>query len=386
MKKSLKNIKFQKCFSQPIKLEKDDKSFAFFVFHNFASLEAKHSIFDASPGNVFLRSPGLELKVKTQGNYSLSYSILEFKGSVSSKIIKISNIEENVLLKPLQIHYSDSILSKISLELSSNGINWESIVYAHIHELLGKTVRLCNHDFTETLPDHSQRLRDLRSEIHESFSKPWKIDDMAAKMKLSTSRFASLYKSVFKISPTEDLIQTRIDQAKKMLSASKVSVKKVSDACGFESVHYFHRAFKKRANITPKHFQNSQFADSGSVYSPERHFSLDRLTQLAEYSGIIEFIDGNLKFHGNANHVADLLGYPESEIRDRSFMDFVASEDHEIAKDGSSKILNGKNILDLNIKILHRSGEKIPVQFSALLKGKNWYWFIKHSAVVVAKA
>ena len=170
-----------------------------------------------------------------------------------------------------------------------------------------------------------------------------------------------------------------------MLSASKVSVKKVSDACGFESVHYFHRAFKKRANITPKHFQNSQFAETGSVYSPERHFSLDRLTQLAEYSGIIEFIDGNLKFHGNANHVADLLGYPESEIRQRSFMDFVAEEDIDIAKEGSYKIMKGKNILDLNIRMLNRSGEKIPVQFSALLKGKNWYWFIKHAAVAVSK-
>ena len=58
-------------------------------------------------------------------------------------------------------------------------------------------------------------------------------------MGLSTSRFASLYKNEFKISPTEDLIQTRIDQSKKMLSGSKVSIKKVSVACGFESVHYF---------------------------------------------------------------------------------------------------------------------------------------------------
>ena len=288
------------------------------------------------------------------------------------------------MLKPLQIHYTDSILTKIGFEITNKSINWQSIICALILELFSKTFRLCNHDFTESLPDHPQKLRDLRSEIHENFAKPWKIDDMAAKMKLSTSRFASLYKSTFKISPTEDLIQTRIDQAKKMLSSSKVSVKKVSEACGFESVHYFHRAFKKRANLTPKHFQNAQFAQEGSVYTPQRHFSLDRLTQLAEYSGIIEFIDGDLKFHGNANHVADLLGYPESEMRQRPFMDFVATEDLDIAKDAAVKILKGKNILDLNIRMLSRSGEQIPVQFSALLKGKNWYWFIKHSAVKTA--
>ena len=381
MKSNLKSITLKRNSSKPLNILKEDKTYAFISFENFAAVEANNLVVDASPSTIFVRTPGTSVKITPLRNYSLSYSCFTFKGSDASKILSLSNVEPNVVLKPLQVHYADSILNKVETELSRKDTNFESIICAHVLELLAKTFRLCNHDFTEILPDHSQNLRDLRSEIHENFSKHWKIDDMAARMNLSTSRFASLYKSQFKISPTEDLIQTRIDQAKKMLSASKVSVKKVSDACGFESVHYFHRAFKKRANITPKHFQNSQFAQGGSVYSAERHFSLDRLTQLAEYSGIIEFIDGDLKFHGNAKHVADLLGYPESEVRSRPFIDFVAPEDHQIALDGALKIFKGKNILDLNIKMLSYSGEHIPVQFSALLKGRNWYWFIKHAAV-----
>ena len=94
-------------------------------------------------------------------------------------------------------------------------------------------------------------------------------------MGLSASRFASLYKKEFRTSPTEDLIRTRIDQAKKMLSATKVSVKKVSVACGFESVHYFHRAFKKRNKITPKHLQNKQLSLKGSVPTADKTFTLD---------------------------------------------------------------------------------------------------------------
>lgn len=384
MNPKIKSINLLTNNTKPVSFSLIDKNFAFVIFHNSASVEANDLLLDAPSGSVILRQPGLQLDIRPLGNYTLSYSILSFRGTDAHKLSSLSNIEPNILLKPLQIHYTDSILTKIGFEITNKSINWQSIICALILELFSKTFRLCNHDFTESLPDHPQKLRDLRSEIHENFAKPWKIDDMAAKMKLSTSRFASLYKSTFKISPTEDLIQTRIDQAKKMLSSSKVSVKKVSEACGFESVHYFHRAFKKRANLTPKHFQNAQFAQEGSVYTPQRHFSLDRLTQLAEYSGIIEFIDGNLKFHGNANHVADLLGYPESEMRQRPFMDFVATEDLDIAKDAALKIIKGKNILDLNIRMLSRSGEQIPVQFSALLKGKNWYWFIKHSAVKTA--
>jgi PAS domain S-box-containing protein len=381
---SLKTAFLKKDRNDPLVINSSDKSFTFFLFSNHASVEANDSVLVASPGTIFLRSPSVSFEIKPLGNYSLSYTSLTLSGPTVKTIVSCSGIDTNILLEPLQIHFADSILTKIHTELSSRGINWKGVTLAHFLELLSKSHRLCSHNFTETLPDHAQKLRDLRSEIHEDFSKPWKIDDMAEKMNLSTSRFASLYKSTFKISPTEDLIQTRIAQAKKMLSGSKVSVKKVSEACGFESVHYFHRAFKKRANLTPKHFQNSQFAQEGSVYSPERHFSLDLLTQQAEYSGIIEMVDGELSFHGNKKHVSELLGYTQEELRDRPFLDFVAMDDIKIAQEGASKIIKNKNILDLNIKLLHKTGKSIPVQFTALLKGQNWYWFIKYAAVSIA--
>ena len=381
MKSKLKKIKVSLKQTSTESITESDPQFTFIVFHNPASVEINDSFFDASSLSVLIRKPGVSLNIKASGNYALSFSLIRFHGSDASKIFSLSNAEANMLLKPLQVHYTDSIFTKIQTELSLKAVNWESVVSAYILELLSKTFRLSNHDFVESLPDHAQNLRDLRAEIHENYFKPWKIDEMAEKINLSTSRFASLYKSTFKISPTEDLIQTRIDQAKKMLSSSKVSVKKVSEACGFESVHYFHRAFKKRANSTPKHFQNRQFAQEGSVFTPERHFSLDRLTQLAEYSGIIEMINGELKFHGNTEHLSDLLGYDQEFLRDQPFMDFIAPEDIEIAKDGASKILKNKNILDLNIRLLAKNGEKVSVQFSALLKGKNWYWFIKHAAI-----
>jgi len=352
------------------------------VFQKPASIEANDSLIDASPSSVYLRTSGEPFSIKPVGSDTpLSYHYVAYKGSLAMKLTTSSNIEANVLLKPLQIHYSENIISKIRGEIDNENSNWESLCFAYILELLSKTFRLCNHDFVEALPDHSQNLRALRAEIHEKFSLPWKIDEMAKKMNLSTSRFASLYKSTFKISPTEDLIQTRIAQAKKMLSSSKVSVKKVSEACGFESVHYFHRAFKKRSNFTPKHYQNSKFADQGSIFTTERHFSLDRLTQQAEYSGIIEITQGELKFHGNAHHISKLLGYPDSELRERPFWEFVSPEYLEIVNASVLKILQNKNILDLNLNLRTRSGEDIPVLFSALLKGQNWFWFIKYQSV-----
>ena len=374
-------LSIEENYSQNVSLCKDDKFHSIFFLKTPAVIETSSGLVSSKSGSFLVRGTGSFTSIKPCEGEHLLYSVINVSGSNVSKLIRISSIQTNVVYSPMHCHFSDSILGKIISENRTRNPEWQNLTSAYVLELFSKIIRLTDHDLLEQLPDHSQRLRDLRSEIHESYSKPWKIGDMAKIMGLSTSRFASLYKNEFKISPTEDLIQTRIDQSKKMLSGSKVSIKKVSAACGFESVHYFHRAFKKRSNITPKHFQNKQFANSGSVYTPERHFSLDRLTQQAEYSGIIEFIDGEIRFHGNTDHLSTLLGYSPQKLRDEPFTNFVSSKDLNIAADGVKMILSNRNILDLSINLLHQNGSDIPVEFSALLKGKNWFWFIKKSSL-----
>ncbi len=355
----------------------NDKRYVIFQFSRRVSIENDLFSAEAAAGAFFFRTPDQPLVVRPIESGKAYAHCLAISGSIPKKLFSLCGLESNVIHKPLQTEFADSIFSKLSNEINHASPNWQAVALAYVMELLAKLTRMSDHDFIDALPDHSQKLRDLRAEIHESYSKPWKISDMASILSLSTSRFASLYKSTFKISPAEDLIQTRIDQAKLMLSRSKVSVKKVSDACGFESVHYFHRAFKKRTRLTPKHFQNMQLAQSGSVASDERHFSLDRMTQKAEFSGVIEMIDGELRFHGNSSHVAEFIGFSDKELREKSFTSFVSPNDRDIALDAAAKISSGKNVLNLSINLISASGTLLPVLFSALLKGRNWYWFIQ---------
>ena len=92
-----------------------------------------------------------------------------------------------------------------------------------------------------------------------------------------------------------------------MLSTTKVSVKQVSLACGFESVHYFHRAFKRRNNITPKHYQNHQLSIERSIPASEKTFSLDGLSLENDFSGTMEVIDGEIVFHGSNSSWSEFL-------------------------------------------------------------------------------
>ena len=200
-------------------------------------------------------------------------------------------------------------------------------------------------------------------------------------MGLSASRFASLYKKEFNTSPTEDLIRTRIDQAKRMLSTTKVSVKQVSIACGFESVHYFHRAFKKRNNITPKHFQNYKLSHKGSIPTEEKTFSLDGLSLSSEFLGTIESIDGELYFHSSDLSWYELLGYDQDEINNKPFLNFVSPSFIDIARETVTNITKGKNIQDITLGFVSKSGEFITLELSVILKGKTIFWFANRTKV-----
>ena len=80
-------------------------------------------------------------------------------------------------------------------------------------------------------------------------------------------------------------------------------------------------------------------------------------------------------------NLSGLLGYPAKELREQPFINFVSSKDRDIAEEGVKKILSNKNIIDLSIGLVHQNGSIVPVEFSALLKGRNWFWFIKQESL-----
>jgi AraC-like DNA-binding protein len=92
---------------------------------------------------------------------------------------------------------------------------------------------------------------DLRQELHDNPAKPWTLAAMARRVHLSPSRFRTLYRNLFKISPVEDVIRMRIERAKWLLPGSNMPMARVGEACGFASPYYFCRLFKARTGCSP---------------------------------------------------------------------------------------------------------------------------------------
>ncbi|MBT3668569.1 MAG: helix-turn-helix transcriptional regulator [Opitutae bacterium] len=359
-----------------IELVKGRRDYTLYFFKDPVLVKTKIGLHDVDAGDCILIAPGFPHYIKSKGK-QWNYDALSFKGSDASRLVNQIGIETNEIHSPLQSYFIDALLEKISKECRALDMLWDRVVASTLDELLTKIIRFSKQDFVLSMPDHSQKLRDLRSEIHESFHLPWTIKKMADKLGLSCSRFASLYKQEFKTSPTEDLIKTRIIQAKKMLSATKVSVKQVSVACGFESVHYFHRAFKKRIDITPKHYQNFKLSMKGSVPTEEKSFTLDGLSIDSDFSGTMEIVNGEIVFHGNDSEWSDFLGYPTDVLKGKPFLNFICPQDLDIGREAVSNIIDNQNIKDVTLKLVKNDDSLAKIEFSAITKGNTWFWFAK---------
>lgn len=82
----------------------------------------------------------------------------------------------------------------------------------------------------------------------------WRIQDLASLSGYSPSHFSELYQAEYGISPMQDILQKRIDLAKQYLLSGQASVSYVAEVCGFQSVHYFSKFFKKVVGCPPSHY------------------------------------------------------------------------------------------------------------------------------------
>ena len=144
-------------------------------------------------------------------------------------------------------------LSEILTEQLRNDEFSPQIISNHIYHLLTLLKRADNENKVFKNKAH-QEMYQLRLHIHKHCKKQWTLEDMAKKSGYSVSHFCALYKQLFKISPIDDLLNARLEMAKKLIILKQYKISDIADLCGFSSLHYFSEFFKKKTGKTPSEY------------------------------------------------------------------------------------------------------------------------------------
>lgn len=107
----------------------------------------------------------------------------------------------------------------------------------------------------EKIGSYYEKMSMLRSQVYNMPYQDWTIQGISHQLAISKSYFQHLYKQIFGTGVMEDVIQSRIQHAKYLLSTTSLSVKEIASLCGYRNETHFMRQFKDVMNMTPSQYR-----------------------------------------------------------------------------------------------------------------------------------
>ena len=105
---------------------------------------------------------------------------------------------------------------------------------------------------------HYSSLIELRAKIYRNPQLKWNVDTMAADVNMSRSYLQHIYREVFGVSCISDVISSKIEKAKEILTGSSCTVSQVAFMCGYDNEEHFMRQFKAQMGVTPSEYRERQ--------------------------------------------------------------------------------------------------------------------------------
>jgi transcriptional regulator GlxA family with amidase domain len=125
---------------------------------------------------------------------------------------------------------------------------------------------------SQSRPHSDEGIRGIEEYLRENFHHDVPIDDLAARIGLSSRTFIRRFKAATGNVPHAYLQQLRIAAAREMLERGASSIRAVSTRIGYQDVAFFRALFKRHTGMTPGEYRTS-FAgltyDRGELASGE---------------------------------------------------------------------------------------------------------------------
>jgi AraC family transcriptional regulator len=100
-----------------------------------------------------------------------------------------------------------------------------------------------------------RRLRRSVELMHDHFARDLQLGEIAAAAHLSEYHFARLFKRITGVTPHTYLATVRVEQARRLLAATDLSVAEVAERVGYQSASHFGKVFRQVAGTTPTAFR-----------------------------------------------------------------------------------------------------------------------------------
>lgn len=238
----------------------------------FNGKEALNIIEKNRPDIIFtdIRMPimdGLELAKIIQEKYPEIYVIIvsgydDFEYARTAIRYQV----HDYLLKPLKMEPLTKLLDslKATIERDSRQIQSQvffssetPIVVPELTEPTASDMMCWSTLNTSAPPEIDSVIKEMDAYIRLHYKESINISQLAEKYHFNHSYMTRTFKKQMGQSPLKLINELRINDAKKMLTDSPLSIREISEQLGFTDQHYFSRIFKDFTGVNPKDFRRN---------------------------------------------------------------------------------------------------------------------------------
>lgn len=190
-------------------------------------------------------------------DFTLEHDWFHVIGDDIAPLVQARGLSFNTIYYPKNCGFITETVKALEAELMAQANFSDEVIAAELNVLFSLIGRNLLRQLDESEIDYKleRELKELRGSMFVELDKSWSVSDMARELGLSESRFYSVYKSAFKVTPNRDLITARIEHAKRLLEQDDtLPISELSVLCGYKNQFHFIRLFKRAVGCTPKKY------------------------------------------------------------------------------------------------------------------------------------
>jgi AraC-like DNA-binding protein/uncharacterized RmlC-like cupin family protein len=221
----------------------------FYVLNGTAKHVIDNERFDVNVGDMYIIPPGVSHQFQPKGTTPLLHRNFLVKSSefervcnfVSPSLFDALRARGNILKINVGLHIINNFESQIDLFTGTNKLH---SVLIEILGLFSNSIE----DKGRGMPSWLQQLLPFLDKPH-SFTK--KIPEIIADIHLSPAHICATFKKYMGVSMTQYILESKLQYAYTMLLSSGLSIGNVAEQCGFNSLPYFYKEFKRKYGVIP---------------------------------------------------------------------------------------------------------------------------------------
>lgn len=217
---------------------------------------------EAYPGEcmlVFRHTPAYIAPTEHQKTgFSNSYIVFEDHSSFYEASL-FYHVPHNCIIHETDFSAIHSLLDQIYIEKALARSMYREQVDLLLRQLLLQLGRSASKENQLSPLPHNPSLmgvmQKIRQDMYLDLTKYQTVQSMADAINISSGYFRSLYKSLFGVSPKQDILIARIEKSKSLLTLTDASIAQIAEICGFMDENYFARCFKAQMQMSPSAYR-----------------------------------------------------------------------------------------------------------------------------------